>query len=522
MLPQTLQTTLNIHQNQYTAGNQIIESFRSVSRQVILVAQMQSGKTGTAKYVAHSLRTGKNDQIFFICGMNDNDLRKQAIREFKDLIEPDQILFSKQLQTWTHSKRTCTPSLVIIDESHYAGCKNSQVDQFLNHCCLNMEDPEQMPYILSVSATPMAEVANRQGKAIVQLHPSDGYYSIKDIFTNDMIFQSFNLSTTDGLQDFVDLVSEEFSDQSETGYWKYCIVRLPNQFYFRDIEDALAELDLNIDFLNHHSEFSSVSDFNKYLSVAPKTMTIIWIYNSLRAGKQLDTTHIGFVHDTSHSSPDTIAQALLGRILGYHKESHKVKCYTDLEAARAMLKWVNHNFDQCFIPQGSKNVIGGHTDRVVKWQLHPPILVELPKIYTEYYRKLVETHKHRYPYRDEMLTDIIDLADPFNHTDVEKILTNYKPGKHGGLMILTEYNAEQSMTDHWNHNYIAFQKHIPVRGFDADKDEDEAEGNFYYVFVNLNRFSTDYGKSLIVYKEYLNDVALANYVTAGSVSRFKS
>lgn len=517
MLPR-IAAALNIHQNQCTAGDEIIEAFQTASRQVILVAQMQSGKTGTAKYVAYWQKQKSSGDSFFICGMNDNDLRNQAIREFKGLIEPDHILFSKQLQSWTRKKLTCVPSLIIIDESHYAGCKNSQIDQFLSDCCENMQDPEQMPYILSVSATPMAEIAaGHSSKAIVQLRPDQGYYGVGDIFANDMIFQSFNLSSEEGLRDFVDLVSEEYSEQSENADWKYCIVRLPSQFFYRDMEEALEELDLDLDFVNHHSEFSSVSDFNSYLAIAPKRMTIIWIYNSLRAGKQLDTQHVGFVHDTSNSNSDTIAQALLGRILGYHKEAHNVKCFTDIESARAMLKWINKNFDPCFIPQGSKNVLNGYTERTVVWQLHPPFLVELPKIYTDYYRKLYEKHHHRYPYKDEVLSDVCDLADPFDTVEIKRVLSTYQPGKCGGLMVLTEHNADQSMRDHWNHNYIAWRKQMPVRGFEADR-----ETNSYYIYMNLNKFAAEdeYGKVLIIYKEWINGVSLANHVTSNNLSRF--
>jgi len=108
-------------------------------------------------------------------------------------------------------------------------------------------------------------------------------------------------------------------------------------------------------------------------------MTIIWIYNSLRAGKQLNTENIGFVHDTSFSKPDTIAQSLLGRIFGYNKRKDGVRCYTDMNAAKGMLDWVNSMYDASFIPQGSRNIIQGYSDRPVKWHLHPPLLVHLPE-----------------------------------------------------------------------------------------------------------------------------------------------
>ena len=74
------------------------------------MAEMQSGKTGCTRYVVHALQhlSGPDpgwdvtrfvpDRVFFVCGMNDNDLRAQAITEFRGFIPEKNILFSKQLQ----------------------------------------------------------------------------------------------------------------------------------------------------------------------------------------------------------------------------------------------------------------------------------------------------------------------------------------------------------------------------------------------------------------------------------------
>ena len=293
----------NIHDNQYQAGQQVINNYlNGTTDYVILVAQMQSGKTGTGKYVVHYLKHCHHNlpfdpnKVYFICGMNDNDLKTQAIQEFKGLIPKENILFSKQLQKKTLPYEA---SLIIVDESHYAGAVNSLVDKFLKLCT-------NKPLMLSISATPMAEIASsyKSNKAIVYLNPGRNYYGIKDIFRLNRIYQSVNLTTN--LTGFVDLVSEEYDEQRDNP--KYNLVRLPSQWYYKDIEEELAELDLDLFYINHHSQFSSVVDFNQYLEKRPKKMTLIWIYNSLRAGKQLNTENIGFVHDTSNSKSDTISQ----------------------------------------------------------------------------------------------------------------------------------------------------------------------------------------------------------------------
>lgn len=525
--PQYLQLWLNIHENQYQAAHRVIQNYLEGNRYCMLIAQMQSGKTGTAKYVTHYLLHCMHDlivdptEIYFICAMNDNDLRNQAIKEFIDLIPESRILFSKQLQDYTHSEKECKASLIIIDESHYGSCKNSQIDKFMKNCV------STKPFVLSVSATPMAELATSEsrGKTVVRLEPGPGYYGIRDIFANANIYQAAELSKS--LEPFCDIIEEEYERQYDDDDWKYCIVRLPNQWYFKDLEEALVEdRSMNIKFINHHSQPDEESDygdsvnhqdFNKYISKAPEHMTIIWIYGSLRAGKQLNTEHVSLVHDTASSKPDTIAQALLGRIFGYGKEIHDVKCYTDLKAAKSMLNWVEMRFDRCFIPKGSRNVLNGYTKRIVPWKLHPPIMVDLPDHYIKHYRNLKEDHGIRYPYKDDIIVDMATFSMEGTKHIVQRVLNEYKPGEHGGLMILTERNTDKSFNDHWKKLYAAAVHKKPIRAFHAPKF-----GEYYYIYMNLNKFSPkeEYGKILLTYKEYVQSTVQANYASVNTKSMY--
>lgn len=522
---------LNIHENQYYAARDIIEYFECGCNNVILAAEMQSGKTGTVRYVVHHLlhtsgpsdaweERMQSDRIYFICGINDNDLRKQAVVEFKGLLSCDNIMFSKQLQKWNHDppqyKRNRV-SVVIIDESHYAGQTNSQVDKFLKstrHC---------HPLILSVSATAMAEMAMSQhtDKGIAYLKPGPGYYGIKDLFDAGRIHQSVDI--TNKTTDFIDLVSNEYEMQRERDELKYNIVRLPSQWYYRDIEDELSDLDLDIDYINYHSQLAEseqqidICDFNAVIHRKPQRFTIIWIYGTLRAGKQLNTHHIGFVHDTAHSSPDTIAQSLLGRILGYGKKRHMVTCYTDIKSARLIEKWFINMFDVTKIPKGSKAIINGYADKILKWELHPSIGVKLSNALTAEYRSLKQFHGHRYPYKWELFEDIIASADGNIQSELARIFSDYEVGPGGGLMVLTENNVARSFAEHWIGNYYNHLKGKPVRGFDVNDDH---TGSYYYVYVNLNIKSLQYGYVLVTYKEYVGKNKGKTHILVNPKSRF--
>ena len=514
----------NIHDNQKKAGEEIIDNYNYNIRYCILVAQMQSGKTGTAKYLVYYLSKIKKEiemnDIYFICGMNDNDLRSQAVKEFKSLIPEKNILFSKQLQKLSCENYSSivisSTALLIIDESHYGSNRGSQIDKFLKY--INGTN-SNFNYTLSISATPMSEIATKDnyGKALVYLRPDVAYYGIKDIFRDGNIYQSSNLSKDD-FNDFLDIIEKEYERQKKSN-WKYGIIRLPCQWYKEFTESCINSLDYECCYIDHHSNNPDKEiNFNDYLSDKPQKFTIIWVYNSLRAGKQLNTANIGFTHDTNNSNCDIIAQSLLGRCFGYNKEKHNVHCYTDMVSAKEMLDWVQNWYSELLIPSGCKNVKNGKTNKVKKWNLHPPLLITLPNYLTQYYRELKIKHNNRYPYKEDLFDDIVRNSGE-NEELVRKIIASqtYHPGKCGGLMILTEANSFNSFKSFWSSNYKAYLSGKPVRGFDANNN---GHNKLFYVFYNLNPNSDEYSKLLITYKEKLDSIREATYVTASNKSMY--
>lgn len=507
---QYMEYWLNVHQNQYQAGVEIIDYFQDGINDVILMAEMQSGKTGTTRYVVHVLQHltappgwDENrfipERIYFVCGMNDNDLKNQAIKEFEGFIPSCNIMFSKQLQKYNQNAGdmdpNTRPSLVIVDESHYASFRSSQVDKFLKH----IYSPDLLT--LSVSATAMAELACGEAKGRVYLRPGIGYYSIKELFSRGLIKQSVDI--TKQQQMFIDLVVNEYEYQRSCADLKYNIIRLPSQWYYKDLEEDLQELDLAIQFVNHHTcEDMSVSDFNDYVCEPPKSFTIIWIYGSLRAGKQLNTSNIGFVHDTAHSGPDIIAQSLLGRILGYHKSKNFVKCYTDVKSAKLMMKWIQSAYDVMKIPMGSKGIIGGYSAILEErnWELHTPLLIAMDSDMRSHYRTLKQQCGNRYPYKEQFFVDLA-LTATDNREKIIDILENYEPGHCGGLMILTEDNKSKSFRDHWSSNYKACVDGTYVHCCNVDT---QLPGKYFYIYVNLNMQSSEYGAVLVTYKEHVD------------------
>jgi hypothetical protein len=505
-----------IYPNQQKAGEEIIAYFYAGIDNVILIAYTQSGKTGTAKSVVQTLINDGTPmhEICFICGMNDNDLLNQARDEFKSLLPEENILFSKQLQTTVGLHF----SYVIIDESHYASNTDSQIDKFLR------SSTAERYKTLSVSATPMAELAMSRDKSVgvVQLYPGPNYYGIAEIFSQGLIYDSIDI--THNQENFLDLVYDQCVLQQENGDFKFNIIRLPNQWYTRDLEEEITAFDMNIAFINHHTNFSTrAEDFNDYLRTAPKQTTLIWIYGGLRAGKQLRTEHIGFVHDTWNSGPDTIAQSLLGRVTGYNKAKHGVVCFTDLAAARLMLEWIKTGFDPAFIPSRSRAILNGYggSSSPEDWVYHPPLIIELDRKNADYYRAAKLEHGNRYPYRETLMMDLL-LSATTDRTKIENIFDHYVPGKCGGLMALTEFNVKRSFHENWENNYTKAKKGLPSGNFLTRDGMTPSPAGYYYIYLNLHTTSLQYGAALVIYKERksAHNNCAVKYVSVNKRSRF--
>lgn len=497
----------NYYKNQIKCGNKIIDVYKQDINYVLLLAQMQSGKTGVCRYVIEQFikQMGiKPENIYYICGINDKELRTQLIIDLKGVLDKSNILFSKQLDKHKVEKLKIKPEFVLIDESHYAGLIDSNIDNFLKTYS------QIILYYLSISATPMGEIAsmtNDCNKYKIILKPDKTYYGIKKIFENNRIWQSANLNGD--YEDFFNIIDKEYTRQEETG-WKYGIIRLNNRYYFEDLEKELNSI-YDIKFINIHNDYNKIK-INDFINIKPKKMTIIWIYNTLRAGQQVNTTNIGFIHDTYNTLTDTTAQSLLGRVCGYNKEKDEVNCYVDIKAAKKMLLWINYNYDKGFIPVKSKNILNGNSCNSLNWKLHSPLYISLLDEYKDMFLTFKNNYGNRYPYKNKLISAILNsidsVEDEYLYNKVYKIISQYSFGRFGGLMVLSNNNALRSFNENWTALYKSYINKSPVRGFEVDSDQLQTSNKFYYIFCNLNIFSNTFGGCLIVYKKWLDNEAV--------------
>jgi hypothetical protein len=347
------------HQGQRDAGNQIIDKFRQGLFFAVLLAQMQSGKTGCYLFIAYEMiRLGVVDRAVIICGSAETSLREQAKKDKKDalvayqheLLDNDDkdglsrllngkvdVHFSNDLADINEiGGRT----LIVHEECHMAQSKsNKPYKEFYRKNGLEgalLGDFARLRdnsiYILGVSATPFSElVANHrvimddrdeeenqlfaqmgvepEEKYIHQMLPGDGYLGVPDFYRAGSIkFESQKIET------MKDHFFQVLRDNRVKYLGKYCIVRT---FESKETYGIILEGCKQLGYDCLHS-FAGEKGIKNILENAPENPTVIHISGRCRMGQVIDKRHLGMVYESSSDpNADTLLQGLVGRVCGY-------------------------------------------------------------------------------------------------------------------------------------------------------------------------------------------------------------
>lgn len=389
-----------VFDNQIETAKDIIYDFYLKSdRWCLLFAEMQSGKSGTFFSIPYIISRNQllidklgidmyNDHInvFLLTGMNEKELISQFekdISNFTGMEIEKNVLHNSEMQKflnrpekdWLPSdklviERMRKNSLILIDESHYGSDKNQILDKFLkNIVCLNPNgDNEPLIknniYVVSISATPMAEFLNANisefKKKIVPLKNSKGYFGIVDMFENDQVFHSYDLKSNLSVDRFLDTILSI----KKNGYILVrCTKKQQIAIESRIVQRNITKLSLIDYFRNSKNMILDNQGINDIIEQLPNNKTLIFLRGLLRAGKRLNTENIVMVHDTSESKVDTAVQSLLGRCCGYNKNKD-ILIYCDKISAEKYKNWVITGYDMDAIPDKSKNILGNSSTSI--------------------------------------------------------------------------------------------------------------------------------------------------------------
>lgn len=355
------------HQEQRQAGNEIIDKFTQEQPFTVLLAQMQSGKTGTYLFTAlEMVRLALVKNVTIICGSSDTSLRAQArddlLTAFKSfqretMVSGDMegairltdatigIHFSQDLPKLGEISNE---TLVIHDESHMAQSKNNipfklfyqknNLDKALMGDFSELK--EKNCYILGVSATPFSEiVANKKvqteewtseesaflngielsAKNFYFMQPGSGYIGVTELLKKDSIkFEAENIKSS-GCSHVASVIRKG----SPKYHQKYLVIRTMCAEKDMDMMQTIAS-STGCDYVSVFGGQGSL----EFMKVKPLKTTLVHICGKFRMGQVVPKKHIAMVYEQSkHPNADTILQGLLGRMCGYRSNG----AHTDVE-----------------------------------------------------------------------------------------------------------------------------------------------------------------------------------------------
>ena len=323
--------TFELYENQRVASEELLAHLTNRERWLVLLAQAQSGKSGTYLNLAiESVESGLYEQVIIITGVDDISLYEQVNKNIEEVLEqkyPSTLKYKQMKQKIKHLKPSelkravvSNNTLIIHDESHYAQSTMNRPYKFfktigLDGCLLSEHNTrildEKNIAILSVSATPFSELIQNTGdiiakKKIVKLYPGDTYKGAGKL--------NIHYVEKEYMKD-VDVMSGYLAGDKYVG--KYVIIRTGSK------KDALVgELCgvLGADRINIFG-----GDNYDCLDVEPVSdkITIVHMCGKGRLGQvfaqKSRKQYIGAVVETSYNpKTDTAIQGLLGRMCGYY------------------------------------------------------------------------------------------------------------------------------------------------------------------------------------------------------------
>ena len=323
-----------IYPNQFDTAQQIIDAYNSGNKYVMMMAQMQSGKTGVFMLVGvEMIRLGYIQRFVVISANNDADLKDQL--KNTDDFWSDLVVYLSETHNLTtrdannsmkevKSKFSCycgsdlkkfrvvdDKTLFIWDESHHGQSKGQSMDKFLKTLGLQPDGSQASNehLMLSVSATPFSEIIDndrmKQGKCVVTFIPGESYFGVKQMTENDCLheFHSRMITTlinklTQDPDHFVGFIRSRSNKNNNIEQ----IVRI--------------ECEKNdVHFILYDQNYKDMT-IEEIMSTT--TPTCIFVKSRLGMGKCLPgKKKIQWITETNDSNLDTAFQGLLGRVCGY-------------------------------------------------------------------------------------------------------------------------------------------------------------------------------------------------------------
>jgi hypothetical protein len=377
----------------FTFFHEHSNEFETRNRHQILMAQMQSGKTGTMNGVINILETEDAikayfgiEKYFMVTGMNDTGLHQQTIDrvvcqvfgacdETIDHGSSDKICDEETCKFYIYKNHdlrattnSITNSLIFVDESHYGSTKQAVLTKFLERNGVDWKNTQELEekniYIVSISATPLKELHSDLAhcKNKVVLVPTPQYIGVSEFYHHDLINKAsksdFVLDSQTLSYPIINYIRDAYDRMEDKNGKKGVIIIRATRKKSPVIEtDSFVKENFKLVHLNAKKgriDYKKVNDEIKIMysnyDNKPEKPIIVLIQGAYRAGmtiepKDKDLTYM--VYDNSQETTATL-QGLMGRMCGYRTsidDALKTKFYVNLEQAVQYAEWVDNGMD---------------------------------------------------------------------------------------------------------------------------------------------------------------------------------
>lgn len=360
---------MQFYKQQINTSGEIREAF-SNNPYVILLAQMQSGKSGTYLHCAcDMIHNQLCDNVLILSGVSDTTLREQTKTDLENAIKKFTNENGEQLELYlllkdkiniywgtgikNIKKAEIENTLIIVDESHYAQSKDNmlykkftklEIEQSL---CNDFDSLKQHNIkILNVSATPFSELIenskqDREEKEIIIMKPGDGNEEIATFpyigvpffhKTNKIIYEAKKITNGSYQHIKTTLSKEKYNN-------KYCIVRTA-----KADKDEKMMMDIARETDCEYIKIFGGAALGCFdiLKDKPEKKTLIHICGKCRMGQVLEKEFIGMVYESSeNANVDTLLQGLLGRMCGYH-QNIDIDIYISKKWKEEIIKYIRY------------------------------------------------------------------------------------------------------------------------------------------------------------------------------------
>lgn len=400
-----------IYDTQIDTAKKVVASLADMKTRrnhVILVAKMQSGKTGVCNAVTNIITQSTLQKelaihkVFFITGMNDCGLKEQTYfrimtqvigansdnvfngKKYKGNIK-DKKFFILKNSDFKKYDGDLDNSILFIDESHYGSNENHKLTQFFEKNNIDWRNKnsliERNIYIVSVSATPFSEMVSDvlDCKSIITLDTDEGYMGVSEFLKDDSVLDANKDDITiDGnIFDYIESAHERMLKNDENGV---IIIRTRNF----DVIESNPYVRTHFNVYKMYSNGSKI-EYNKLSNeilsmmrrderikaikgkkrLNPELLArlegkplLVLIKGAYRAGITIPDVlkpKIYMVYDYSLKC-DTTAQALLGRMCGYRDTSkNNTVFYLNKKFADMYGEWEHDFKDKSNIPSNKSS-----------------------------------------------------------------------------------------------------------------------------------------------------------------------